>query len=66
MEKGVVKWFSDRRGYGFITREDGSDVFVHHSGIESEGFRTLYEGDKVEFETENSDKGPRAVSVKRI
>lgn len=66
MEKGVVKWFSDRRGYGFITREDGSDVFVHHSGIESEGFRTLYEGDKVEFETENSDKGPRAVSVKRV
>jgi CspA family cold shock protein len=66
MEKGVVKWFSDRRGYGFITREDGSDVFVHHSGIESEGFRTLYEGDKVEFETENSDKGPRAISVKRI
>jgi CspA family cold shock protein len=66
MEKGVVKWFSDRRGYGFITREDGSDVFVHHSGIESEGFRTLYEGDKVEFEIENSDKGPRAISVKRI
>ncbi|TAL29409.1 MAG: cold-shock protein [Spirochaetes bacterium] len=66
MPKGVVKWFNDKKGFGFIRKEDGSDVFVHYSGIQSDGFRTLSEGDNVEFEVENGDKGPRAVSVKVI
>jgi CspA family cold shock protein len=66
MAKGVVKWFNERKGYGFISHDDGSDVFVHHSGVEGNGFKTLYEGDKVEFNIEDSDKGPRAVSVRRI
>ncbi len=66
MATGVVKWFNDRKGYGFISKDDGGDVFVHHSGVEGNGFKTLYEGEKVEFEIETSDKGPRAVSVKRI
>jgi CspA family cold shock protein len=63
MERGVVKWFNDSKGYGFIQRENGGDIFVHHSGINSDGFRTLTEGATVEFETEESPKGPRAVSV---
>ncbi len=66
MPKGVVKWFNDKKGFGFITNEDGSDVFVHFSGITGDGFKSLKEGDKVEFEIENGDKGPRAVSVKVI
>ncbi len=66
MAKGVVKWFNERKGYGFISHDDGGDVFVHHSGVEGNGFKTLYEGEKVEFNIEDSDKGPRAVSVRRI
>ena len=66
MATGVVKWFNERKGYGFISNDDGGDVFVHHSGVEGNGFKTLYEGDKVEFDVENGDKGPRAVSVSRI
>ncbi len=65
MATGVVKWFNERKGYGFISNDDGGDVFVHHSGVEGNGFKTLYEGDKVEFNIENSDKGPRAISVSR-
>jgi cold shock protein len=66
VKRGKVKWFNDKKGYGFIKNDDGSDVFVHFSGIMGDGFKTIAEGDKVEFEIENSDKGPRAVSVKVI
>ncbi len=66
MPKGVVKWFNEKKGFGFITNEDGSDVFIHYSGIVGDGFKTLAEGSQVEFEIENGDKGPRAVSVKPI
>ena len=66
MAKGVIKWFNDRKGFGFITNEDGNDVFVHHTGIIGEGFKTLNEGDKVEFEIEQGEKGPRATSVRVI
>jgi CspA family cold shock protein len=62
-----VKWFNDAKGFGFITPEDGSkDVFVHHSAIAASGFRSLAEGDQVEFETEQSAKGPQAKDVKKI
>jgi CspA family cold shock protein len=63
MANGVVKWFNERKGYGFIEQEDGPDVFVHHSGINTEGFRTLNEGDRVTFEIEQGKKGPAAVNV---
>ncbi|MFH1618500.1 MAG: cold-shock protein [bacterium] len=67
MPKGKVKWFNDQKGYGFITPEDGSkDLFVHHSSIEGEGFKTLSEGADVEYETQESDKGPKAVNVKKV
>ena len=62
--KGKVKWFNESKGYGFIEKEDGSgDVFVHFSSIQSEGFKTLHEGEVVEFEIVDSDKGPKAVNV---
>jgi CspA family cold shock protein len=61
--QGTVKWFSDRKGYGFITREEGDDVFVHFSGIRAGGPRSLYEGDKVEFSIETDRRGPRAVDL---
>ena len=64
MPTGTVKWFSNDKGYGFITPDDGSDdVFVHHSSIEGEGFKTLDEGAKVEYEVEQGPKGPQARSV---
>ena len=64
--KGKVKWFNDQKGYGFITPEDGSrDLFVHHSAILSDGFRTLAENQEVEFEVVESDKGPKAANVKK-
>jgi CspA family cold shock protein len=58
-----VKWFNDRKGYGFIEQEDGPDVFVHHSGINGNGFKSLAEGDSVSFDTEQGQKGPAAVNV---
>ena len=63
MASGTVKWFNNRKGYGFIEQENGPDVFVHHSGINSEGFRTLNEGDQVTFDIEQGEKGPSAVNV---
>jgi CspA family cold shock protein len=64
MAQGTVKWFSDQKGYGFITPDDGTkDVFVHHSSIEGTGFKTLAENDVVQYEIEQSPKGPRAVNV---
>ena len=66
MFKGTVKWFNERKGYGFLSREDGGDVFVHHTSIEGEGFKTLREGDSVEFEIQEGSKGPQAVNVRVI
>lgn len=63
MLKGTVKWFNDSKGFGFITQENGEDVFVHHTSIQKEGFRTLAEGERVQFEIEKTGKGPAAVNV---
>ena len=63
MANGIVKWFNERKGYGFIEQEEGPDVFVHHSGINASGFRSLNEGDRVSFDIEEGQKGPRAVNV---
>ena len=63
MANGIVKWFNERKGYGFIEQEDGPDVFVHHTGINAAGFKSLQEGDKVTFDIEEGDKGPSAVNV---
>jgi CspA family cold shock protein len=67
MPMGKVKWFNDQKGYGFITPDDGSkDLFVHHTAILGEGFKTLAENQAVEFEVQESDKGPRAANVKKL
>lgn len=67
MPTGTVKWFSDEKGFGFITPDDGSqDVFVHHSAIVGDGYRSLDEGAKVSYEAEPSDKGPRASNVSKV
>jgi CspA family cold shock protein len=66
MQKGTVKWFNETKGYGFITQEDGQDVFVHYSEIQSNGFKTLAEGQAVTFEVTDGPKGPKAVNVVRI
>lgn len=63
---GTVKWFSDQKGYGFVTYEGGKDVFVHHSAIEAQGFRTLAEGDRVEFSVEQGPKGLSATRVRKV
>ena len=65
MPNGVVKWFSNRKGYGFIEQEEGDDIFVHHSAINMSGFRTLSEGDRVSFEIEVGDRGPAAKNVEK-
>ena len=65
MEHGTVKWFNAEKGYGFITREDGSEVFVHFSAIQGDGYKTLEEGQAVTFEVEDSDRGPQAVNVNK-
>ena len=66
MALGIVKWFNDRKGYGFISQEDGNDVFVHFSSIDAPGYKTLAEGDNVDFEIEESDRGPEAKNVKKV
>ena len=66
MAMGKVKWFNDAKGYGFIQREDGEDVFVHFTAIQSDGFKTLAEGQEVEFEVLNGQKGPQASKVLKI
>jgi len=63
---GTVKWFNASKGFGFIARDGGEDVFVHHSAIVSEGYRTLEEGQRVEFDVESGAKGPKAVNVKAL
>ncbi len=63
MATGTVKWFNDQKGYGFIERDDGEDVFVHYSAIVGEGYRSLTEGSKVEFDIQEDAKGPRAINV---
>ncbi|GAX59372.1 cold-shock protein [Candidatus Scalindua japonica] len=66
MPTGTVKWFNDKKGFGFISIEGGEDVFVHHTSIESDGFRTLEEGDNVDFEIVQGEKGSKAEKVKKI
>lgn len=65
MAEGIVKWFNEKKGYGFIEQEGGKDLFVHHSSIDMPGFRTLAEGDRVTFDVNESDRGPEAKNVKK-
>ena len=66
MANGIVKWFDERKGYGFIEQEEGPDVFVHHSGINATGFKSLNDGESVTFEVEQGQKGPAAVNVTKV
>ena len=63
MATGIVKWFNEKKGYGFIEREDGPDVFIHYSGINATGFKTLNDGEQVRFDIEQGERGPAAVNV---
>lgn len=66
MTKGIVKWFNDKKGFGFIEQENGKDIFVHHSAIMMQGFKTLAEGDRVSFDVEDTDRGPAAQNVQKL
>lgn len=66
MQKGTVKWFNNQKGYGFICDEEGNDIFVHFSGLNMEGYKTIDEGTEVEFEIVTGEKGPQAVNVTKI
>lgn len=66
MSKGTVKWFNNQKGYGFISDEEGNDVFVHYSGLNMDGFKSLEEGQEVEFEVTEGAKGPQAINVVRL
>lgn len=66
MPKGTVKWFNETKGFGFISQDEGEDVFVHHTEIKTDGYRTLKEGAKVEFEVTKGDKGPKATNVRPV
>ncbi len=66
MAKGKVKWFNNRKGFGFIQQEDGPDLFVHFSSIKSDGYRSLSEGEEVTFDVEDGERGPKAVNVSRV
>ncbi len=66
MAQGTVKWFNETKGFGFITGEDGTELFVHHTAIQGNGFKTLAEGDKVSFDAEKGPKGPKAVNVVKL
>ena len=66
MATGTVKWFNNTKGYGFITADDGTDAFVHHNEIQGEGFKSLDEGDNVEFELTEGEKGPKAINVRKV
>jgi CspA family cold shock protein len=66
LAEGIVKWFNGKKGYGFITQEDGQDLFVHFSAINMSGFKTLAEGDRVSFEVEDTDRGPAAKNVSKL
>ncbi len=66
MAQGTVKWFNNKKGYGFINEEEGRDIFVHFSSIHMEGYKSLNEGEQVEFEIEESDRGPEAKNVKKV
>ena len=66
MGNGIVKWFNNKKGFGFIQQEDGPDLFVHFSSINSDGYRTLNEGEEVTFEVEDGERGPKAVNVSRV
>jgi len=66
MSEGTVKWFNDTKGFGFISCDDGSEAFVHHTAIQGNGFKSLSEGDKVRFDTEKGPKGPKAINVVKL
>jgi len=66
MNEGTVKWFNDSKGFGFIAQDGGKDIFVHHSAIKAEGFKSLNEGDRVQFDVVDGDKGPAAANVVKL
>ena len=66
MANGTVKWFNESKGFGFITQDNGTDVFAHYSAISGNGFKTLHEGDQVSFDVVNGDKGPKAQNIQKV